>query len=364
MPSLPPRDNRVLLTVDALKREIQKGWFVKVLPGERELAQRLRVSRKTLRKALEILESTQVIGPGHRGRRRQILLGQSKQITEHKISVLKGKSVVTMAPHPLNQMGEGERLFQSRLGNYCTRAGLTLMHRHLDVRHMKRPAYRLREFVQQTPADIYLLQHSTPHIQQWFERQKIQSVVLGGSWSGSALPKVDVDQKAIGVHAASVLQRHGHKDVAMLYPKPEKRGLQILAESFQLAAPGIKLRLIGYQETPESATGAITRLLTEATSKPTALVTPTISSMVTAFSTAAGLGLKIPRDLTLLSLTHDEILLHFQPSIAGYHIRMDDYPRAVFKMLSNLLLHPGSSLEKQVLITPDFVAGDSLGRGD
>lgn len=62
MPSLPPRDNRVLLAMDSLKDDIQNGKLRTILPSERELAQRLRISRKTLGKAVSMLEVRTMAG--------------------------------------------------------------------------------------------------------------------------------------------------------------------------------------------------------------------------------------------------------------------------------------------------------------
>lgn len=47
MPALPPRNNRVLQAVGALKEEILTGHYAGTLPGEPELAQRLRTSRSS-----------------------------------------------------------------------------------------------------------------------------------------------------------------------------------------------------------------------------------------------------------------------------------------------------------------------------
>ncbi|MFC4993329.1 GntR family transcriptional regulator [Rubritalea tangerina] len=56
MLAIPPIENRVLQTANALKQSILSGQFSGSLPGERSLASMLSVSRKTMRKAIDLLE--------------------------------------------------------------------------------------------------------------------------------------------------------------------------------------------------------------------------------------------------------------------------------------------------------------------
>lgn len=360
MPSLPPRDNRVLLTVGALKEEIQTGKLSSTLPGERALAKRLQVSRKTLRKAIDLLEKDLWISTAQHGCRRQILVAP-KKTSEQEVSSLRGKNVVVMAPRPLPEMGGIERLFQSRLTQFCEKSGVTLRHRHLDVRHMKRPAYRLEEFIQQNPADVYLLQHSTQEIQKWFDKQSIPSMVLGDRWQGISIPAVAGDHEATAVHIAGLLQRNGHKSVAMLYPQPPKRGLEIFVSKLGEVAPDMELTLIGYEENPESASRSAEALLAESSRLPTAIITPNMFSTIAVSCAAGRLGLRIPEDISLVSLSQDEALQYLQPKIAAYDIQWEDFTKAVFKSLSDMLLHPDSRVIATTLIMPDFQLEGSLG---
>lgn len=360
MPSLPPQENRVLQTVDALKEEILKDSFSSGLPGERALAKRLMVSRKTLRKAMNLLENDQWISPAQHGCRRQILVSPEQPNSDEAIS-LKGKSVVVMAPKPLHQMGGIERLFQSRLTQFCEKSGITLRHRDLDVRHMQRPRYRLEEFVLKNPADVYLLQHSTRSIQQWFDQRQISSIVLGDRWEGLSIPGVAGDHAATAVHAAGLLHRNGHSKVTMLYPEPSKRGMEIFVRRFEEVADSMELSLVGYEENPESTSLAAQRIFTGQALVPTAVLTTTMFSTISVVCAAGRLGLRIPEDISLISLSHDEALQYLQPAIAAYDIKWEDYTKAVFKSLSEVLLHSVVQLADPELIMPDFIAGGSIG---
>jgi DNA-binding FadR family transcriptional regulator len=52
---------------DILRQQILDKKFTKVLPGETPLAANLRVSRKTVREALAILENEEIISPAEPG---------------------------------------------------------------------------------------------------------------------------------------------------------------------------------------------------------------------------------------------------------------------------------------------------------
>lgn len=360
MQSLPPKNNRVLLTFESIRLDIETGKLTSPLPGERELASRLQVSRKTLRKALELLERDAWITPVAHGRRRQILklpnVSQTNASTE-----LAGKIVITIAPRPLDLMGGIERLFQNSLARYCEKYGMTLKHRHIDVSHLQHPAYRLSEFILNNPADAYLLQHSTPSMQQWFAAEKVPSLILGSRWGNLPLPAVDGDHGAMAVHAASLLLRNGHKSVALLMPSPQKRGLEIFTQKLYETAPSIDFFTVLHEETPESTAAASTKLLTRHSGPPTAVISAFAFSAVCLASSAGQLGLRIPQDISIISLSHDEMLNYFQPSISSYKVDWENYTKTVQKSLTDLLRHPRSPIVDPALVTPDFVKGKSLG---
>ena len=362
MPALPPKDNRVLLAFEALKFEIKSGQLTSPLPGERELAMRLNISRKTVRKAMAMLEEQLWVSPAEHGRRRQILKTATTHAPKASTNSLLGKTVIIMAPRALGQMSGIEKLFQSRLTRLCEKVGITLKHRHLDVRHMKQPAHRLSEFVLQNPADAYLLQHSTQSIQKWFELEKIPALILGDCWGGVRLPSVAGDHEATAVHAAGLLQRNGHKTVALLLPEPSKRGLEVFTKKLKATAPDIHFTIIKHEETPESTTAAVHKLFSQQSSIPTAVIAGLSFATVSLVSFAGRHGFRIPEDISLISLAYDEVLNYLQPTTAVYNNNWESYTRVVSQSVSELLLHPLSLNVEPALIMPDFVKGDSLAK--
>ncbi|QQL44887.1 substrate-binding domain-containing protein [Sulfuriroseicoccus oceanibius] len=361
MASLPLPDNRTLQTVDVLKGEIDAGRFANYLPGERELARRMNVSRKTLRKAIDILEAEQRLLPASPGKRRQIRNGPHKRTTPKDTAMVTHQRVVTIAPKALDQMGGPERLFQSTLNRLCTKSGIDLTHRHIDIRHMQRPSHRLTEFVDRNPAELYLLQHGSLAMQRWFKSTQTPCLVLGDRWDDLKLPNVSADMGAMAVHAASLLQRKGHQHVAMLFPSPSKRGLEIFADRLVATHQSLTLTLAKHNESPESIVNAVRKLLTDVRPRPTAILTPTVFCGVTVLTTASQLGLKVPQQLSIMCLSHDRLCDYTSPSLAGYSFSMDRFAKEVHRSITHTLRHPTTNAKSTSLIMPDFVPGDSVG---
>lgn len=359
--SLPLPKDRTLQTADILKNEITTGRFIKHLPGERELARRMNVSRKTLRKAIELLESEEWLEPARPGRRRQIHNGAlSKSAPRHRAS-LAHKRIVIVAPNALDQMGGAEKLFQSELNRLCSKSSVDLMHRHIDVRHMDQPGHRLAEFVEKHPAELYLLQHSSLAMQRWFTSSKHRGLVLGDRWEELDIPSVSGDMAATATHAASLLQRRRHRHIALLFPEPVKRGLEIFANQLATVNASLKITLAKHDDSPESISAAATKLLTHQNSRPTAILTPSVHCGISALTTAFQHGLRVPSDLSVLCLSHDRLCDYTSPTLAGYEFDMTRFAKEVHRSATNLLRHPSTKLTEPTLVMPDFVNGRSIG---
>jgi len=360
MPSLPPRDNRVLQTVDFLKKEMMSGRLTGLLPGERELCKRFRVSRITLRKAMQILEDEKWVSLSKPGCRRKALKHGKSDVGVATDCV--GKTVVILSPSSLGDLPAVERLNHSRLNSYCSRAGITLMLRVLDLSQLKRPAYRLQEFIKQNPADIYLLLLSSNVTQLWFSRNNIPCIVLGSVWPDCNLPSADVDQKALGIHVASTFTRLGHKKVGMLYPEPEKRGMQIFVKSLKENSPEMDLIEVRQDDSPDSVMKALLSLVDDEATRPSVIILPRLTYAAMATGLLPTLGLKIPEQIALICLTHDESLQFCHPQVAGYQVSEDAYPKAIYNLVVKRLLHPDTKELEHALVMPDFIPAASLGR--
>ncbi|GAA5497286.1 hypothetical protein Rhal01_03479 [Rubritalea halochordaticola] len=361
MAPLPPRDSRVLQTVEILQQDICSGTLQGDLPGERELARRLRVGRVTLRSALEVLEKAQWVTAAVPGKRRRTLKTPRASTQQYALQPnhCEGKVIVTLSPQDLQDLPTYERLNYTRLISLCSSAGITSLHRQLDLSQVKRPSHRLKEFIKQNPADLYLLLLSDAETQKWFDQQQLPCLVLGSTWPDVSLSCVDYDQRAIGLHVASTLNRLHHRHAAMLYTVPEKRGLQLFVDGFQAAGTDCRLTLARHDDSPDSVRKAL-ETLARSEQRPSAIILPRIPYVNMATSLLPSLGLQIPRDISLLCLVYDETLRYSHPPVAGYQLSTDLFPKAIFQLVVKKLLHPEVSRTEVSLVVPDFTAAASL----
>ena len=362
MSSVPPRESRVMLTAKAIQQEILASSLSETLPGERELARRFRVGRVTIIGALKFLENERWISPAHAGQRRRILksVRSSKSGKSSSRGQLKGKTIVVLAPAELDHLPTYERLNYMRMVSFFASSGISIRFRVLDLNNYKRPGHRLREFFQKNPAELYLLQLVSKEVQLWFQRHSVPALVLGSTWPGCSLPSVDMDQRALGVHAASLLERNKHHHVGILYPMPEKQGMRLFKDGFDSSANVSKLIVAQVDDTPESLVRGLRSLMKNELERPTVIILPRIPYVMTAITLLPSIGYRVPEDVSLLCLVYDETFEFFVPTVAGYRNSTDAYAKAVFEMAVKLLRHSGASNKEKTLIVPNFVPAPSL----
>ena len=358
MPSLPPRANRVLQAVDMLKDEIMSGSLKGGLPGERELARRLRVSRITLKGALEILEKEKWLTPSEPRKRRRILKKAKGGVSD--AHGCRGKTVVTLAPLDLFEMPSTVRLQHSKIGAYLSGSGVSFKHRTLDVTHLKRPGHRLQEFVMQNPADLYLLLLATKEVQQWFSETNTPCIVLGSAWPQFGLSSSDWDQRALGFHLGSMLTRRGHHQIGIIFPDPPKYGMELFLEGLKGSSPDLNIQLSPQDFDPDSIKKGLVSLLQDPSSRPTVILLPRVFYVMAAVTVLPSLGVRIPEDVSLLCLVYDDSFQFFHPSVAGYQVDTGEQAKVVSNLVVEKLRHPNTQFVKNALIMPDFVPGASF----
>lgn len=363
IPHVPPRDNRVLQTVRALRTSIFEGGFEEGLPGEAALAQSLSVSRVTLRKALTILEDEKLISPTRRGCRRRVLF-HSPGVTHAPLDEwsggdgLRGKTVTTVSPFLRQNLPAVVTLEHARLQALCADAGIHLQFAQADLSRLQNPDHRLSEFVKQNPSDLYVLLLSTQKTQQWFEQQGIPAIVQGTAWPECGLPCVDMDQRAIGLHAAQMLARMGHSNAGLLWPVPSKQGMICFEQGFH-QGPRVNLIKAEQDDSPERVLVALQSLI-HRDDPPSVIILPRIPYVTMASTYLLSLGLRIPQDISLLSLVYDRFFEYYYPTIAGYSAGKGAVAKSLFSVIREMLAYPEIRQVNQVLIMPDFMKGNSL----
>lgn len=355
---LPKRVSLVVQVADTLRQALTEGTWEHRIPAERELANRLQVSRPTLRSALQILEEEGMIRcterkgyemiekPGRpvvrsRGRRSVgIILWEGAGIFTPSAT----ESLLYLQ-HWLYQRGYEVRLFVENYdrGNHQN---------------------YISTLVSENPASCWLLSRAKPEVQQWFHEQKLPAVILGTALPHLGFPGCDIDHYATCHHAAHWLWHKGHRRIVMLAPKSSLEGDKASERAFlevmeSLHAPLSEAGLHYYNAAvPDTINIALERLLASPT-PPSALILNRAEAALNVYSYALQTGLKIPADLSLLVRGDEEFLAHLKPSVSRYRINWEIFFKRVLRCIVQQV-ESGYTRSKGSLVIPDFIEGETI----
>ena len=352
MDGLPPRPSMATYAAEIVRRLLDSGEWQGELPGERPLSERVGVSRPTLHRALRLLEKE-----GRLAWRRNapwvILKGGAGAPTSRRAVFLCPFKLEELDPFSLHQF--------ALLSNYAAERGL-----HFDIQTVPSvaatAAHKILEALhRKMNPTIWILYRCSPACQRWFVENRLPVVVMGSSPRDLPVRSVDVDYRAVGRHAMSVLHRLGHKPGRIAYLGPEER----LVGNVEAEA--------GLVEGAEGAKGlAMHRLPTEtsviaetvdkvlAEQQPTALVIMRPMHALTIMGHLGQRGIRIPRDVSLLILDDNPILRHALPAPARYVKNALRFSTLLRRALDSTLEDSGRQ-RGEARMVPELEQGDTLG---
>jgi LacI family transcriptional regulator len=354
-PDVPAFKSLTAQVAHRIALEIDAGTWVDWLPGERALTETLRVSRKTIRKALAQLQRDGRIATLH---------GQGHRITA-PVPPVPGatRSVGLLTLDPLENLRPFTALWVDELRALLFENRLTLAlfsgHRFFSTR----ADLELSRLVRQNPQSCWVLAHTDERIQQWFHARGVPCILAGSGHRGLLLPSVDLDYFAVCRHAVGVMTRHGHRRLAMLLRDSQRAGDLDSAAGFldgakSVGRADVEARVIRHPDTVESTLTALGRLFSRP-SPPTALLIAHPAHYLTTVSFLAARGQRVPDDVSLISRDTESFLSYLTPTPARYSCS----PRVYAKRLLPLVLrltHGEAVPHGPQRIEPQFIRGPSL----
>lgn len=339
-----------------LHEEILRQTWVGQLPGERHLAERYQVARKTVRAALSELRHQGVIVTRH-GAGSVI---QSAR-TMRRGAVTKLEMIGILLPRPLIELRQHTALWVSKLADLLQRTGY-----HLEIfsgaRYYSATAGRsLERLTCKHPAACWLLAASTRYQQQWFSSKKLPAVIAGSLHPGVSLPSVDIDHRALCRHAAGLFMRAGHRRIALLYPRTGRAGDAESEEGFREGCrqtAGVAPLIYQHGETTRSVYHLIATVM-KCANPPTGLLLANSHNYLTLASCLLSLGRNVPGDVSVIARDDDAFMRYMLPAPDCYHISPDIFARrlrqAVLATISG-----GSATRLTVRLMPEYRRGGSL----
>ena len=357
MYATPQKVSLIAQTQVVLLQGIQQRRWQHELPGERSLSRELRISRWTLRAALAELGRLGVI---------KISQGMPCAITPRALRVRQRQSpsrrVALLAPAPLSKLRLFTLLWVDELRIILNEQGIQLSVYDSAIVYRPNPKNALENMINKHPHNDWLLLLSTRAMQEWFQTRSEFVFIAGTRFSGIHLPAVDIASSAIGVHAAHTLLGLGHRQFTFLIPLLPNAGViateiglrQAIGKASYASA---NMVVTTCKDEPADICRTVDRILAEPV-RPTVLICARAASTLTVFSHLMNLKLRVPQDISLLSIEWEPFLDMVVPRIAHYEISSTQLARIV----ARALLHPTIRIGEPTYLTPQFVAGSSLRR--
>jgi DNA-binding LacI/PurR family transcriptional regulator len=363
MPSSPQRYHSLPAQVAArIAAEIEKGTWDGWLPGERNLATTLQIGRKTLRKALAHLQRDGALATEH-GRGHRIVTNRKIKRSAASRDAKTEISVGLLTPDPLETLRPYTALWVDELRTLLFENGVRLVpfagHRFFTGR----PEKALERLVAQNPQRCWVLAHSNKHVQQWFHDRRIPCIIAGSSHPGLPLPNVDLDFFAVCRHAAGSMLRLGHRRVGLFIKQSDRAGDLESERGFEDGVRSSPHRdgeplIVHHDGTVDGAYRALGRLFSAAT-PPTALLIAQSTFYLTTITFLADRGLRVPKDVSLMSREDETFLSYLRPTPARYACNPKTYAKRLLFQLQ--LAFDGETGAHTIhRIEPKFLPGASL----
>ncbi|HYG24755.1 MAG TPA: substrate-binding domain-containing protein [Verrucomicrobiae bacterium] len=359
MEQLPRRTNLASETAATLKEWINNGVLRDVLPGELQLKARLCVGRDTLRLGLKLLADEGWISPAVKGQQRRIHIPCNSTPPPNRTAPL--LPVTFLSPHPVEARVTLLELEETQVR--LAEQGRNLRFVAPDIFHLNNPDSRLERLVRENPSAAWILYAASEPMQRWFEKRKIPTLIYGSPFPDVTLPFVVSDWEAAAFHAGIQLVRQGHRIIgAMEYRErfpgvlAQERGLQRALDT--VSERGRLLRFAD-DRTPESVARALDSAFNLST-RPTALVLTYASQLLTCYSWFVAKGIRVPGDLSVISLVNDSWLNELYPSVCYYRPDTKHMARSIAQRVLELV-DTGRTTRKSIRIPLDYVPGASIG---
>lgn len=354
MHAVPPRPSLITHSADFLREALLAGEWTELLPSERTLCTRLRISRPTLRAVLAQLEREGVISAVE-NKKRRILAASVKQPGKPRSSI-----IALLSPVPQQAMPPFVLFWVDALRELLAEADYQLEVHASAHCFVAKPAGGLKKVTQRVQAAAWVLFRSTPVMQRWFAEQNISAVIAGSCAEGLELPSVDLDYRATCRHAATMLMQKGHRRIALLLPGASHGGDVESEHGFReaFATSNATPILLQHHETAEQVVEQLDVLLKRKPS-PTAFVVARSIHTLTVITHLLRSGYKLPRDFAVVSRDDDAFLEHVVPRVTRYSADAAKFAKRLSKLVLELA-QTGRTSTKPVRLMPDLRRGETL----
>ncbi|MFZ9747464.1 MAG: GntR family transcriptional regulator [Opitutaceae bacterium] len=342
----------------ALREQISSGACRGWLPTERALCEQLRVSRRTLRCALDQLKRQGLISA-------RVGVGTRVRETMKAVAAAPAGdgSVGLLMPEPIDVLRPYVTLWIDLLKTELFAAGISLRV-HAGQRYFQPGAApALRRLVAQHPHACWVLALSNAGLQRWFADQGVPAIVAGAPAPGTGLPAVCLDNGALGRHIAGRMLALGHRRLVMFSEPSPSPGAAAAEEGFMgsiaRAGGGATGEVLRPERTPAGYRRAVERML-RLRPRATAVVSLNPLLGATVVTAAMHQGLRLPEHLSFATTYGDPFMRFLSPEPTRYTYQPATFARKLARSVLQLARGEQPNVRHARLI-PTFVPGETLG---
>ncbi|MBI5693816.1 MAG: GntR family transcriptional regulator [Verrucomicrobia bacterium] len=343
---------------DALRRDIEAGGCRGWLPTERQLCSQLRVSRRTLRCALEQLKQQGLVSA-------QVGVGtrvHPERLRRPAPTGEIGPSVGLLMPEPIDVLRPYVTLWIDLLKSELFEAGVSLRV-HAGRQYFRAGAApALRRLVAQHPHTCWVLALSNAGLQRWFAAESHTAVVAGAPAAGCGLPAVFIDSGALGRHIAGRMLALGHRRLVMFSEIQPSPGAAVAEQGFLsaiAASPDAQGEVLRPEATPAGYRRAVARLL-RIRPRVTAVLSLNPLLGATVVTALMREGMHLPEDISFATTYGDPFMRFLHPEPTRYTYQPALFARKLARTVLQLARGEPPTVRHARLI-PTFVAGETLG---
>jgi DNA-binding LacI/PurR family transcriptional regulator len=355
-----PRPKRISLvdeTARVLKEWIATGRLSGELPGELRLIERLGIGRNTLRQALLLLSAEGWLLPAAQGKPRHV---SDNRLPAHAEAV-RHLPVTFLSPYPVVQRLTVLEMEETRAR--LAEQGRALHFLSPGVFHIKHPQKRLERLVREYPSAAWVLHIASEPVQRWFDERGLPTLLFDSPFPGVKLPFVADNWEAAAFHAGLQLARHGHRIVGSLEYEERRPGLLAIERGLEralaLAAPAGRVVALKDQMSALSVARSL-ELAFVRRERPTALVLSRAQQLLTCYSWLASRGIRVPGQVSLVSLADESWFEDFQPPTSYYRADVRRKGRHLADRVLELVT-VGRVTKRSVRLPREYVPGATIG---
>ncbi|WP_338288974.1 substrate-binding domain-containing protein [Luteolibacter sp. LG18] len=343
-------------TAEVIKTGLQaRRW--PTLPGERHLAAQLGVSRATVRNALALLTEQGHLSSPSQGLKRSVRsLPSVASADSLRVDLLLGRDYHTM--------DRGDHRFLAMLGEAISRGGHVLAHDQPDLAAVRRKHRGLGRFMNERGADARIVYLGVWEDLDWFSRQDVPVLALGGRSLGIEIDSVGIDSSLALREAMQVLTGRGHRRIALLCerfvreaPTPGRMARAFTEELAAVSVTASPYNLPAWDETPEGLQTVLEELFR--ITPPTAIIVNNALALSGLLSFCNRRGLRIPEHLSVLVMESSAEIEWFRPKLGMLGgMSITDLVAGVMEWLDNPSRQDRAPGQK--LLPSYFIEGESI----